>query len=65
MKINTQHLQEIKNLKGYRMYYDLDSHQILQERGGVFWVIANKGEAHSVMRGLITADQRFYRRKHK
>jgi hypothetical protein len=52
----------IKHLKGYRMDYDPEFNELFMERDGIRFLIVKKGELHSVIRGLVTCDQKFHRR---
>jgi hypothetical protein len=58
-------LKRIKELKSYAMYFDEETGEILEVRKpeNIWVVVAKIKEVHSVIRGLITADQKYYRRK--
>jgi hypothetical protein len=47
------------------MYFDEDMQEVLMERGGVTFMICKLKEIHSVQRGLVTADQKYYRKHAK
>jgi len=64
MKTQEQILVPIKTLKKFVMYFDLTNHQILIEKDKVFFTI-EKNEIFPVMRGLISAIQRYHRKKIK
>lgn len=66
MNVQEQILIPIKKLKHFSMYYDFTNQQILIEKEKVYFTI-ERGEIFPVLRGLISATQRFYRKnvKHK
>ena len=61
MKIVETNLISIKTLKGLRMYYDVDNKEVLIEKDGIFFSI-KKNEIFPVVRGMVSAIQRFYRK---
>ncbi len=53
---------QIKKLKHLDMFYDETFHEILIRKDGISFAIS-KNEIFPVLRGLVSATQRFYRRK--
>ena len=62
--MDSQVLVPIKELKHFSMFYDLNNKQVLIEKDRVFFTI-EKNEIFPVMRGLISATQKYWRRKLK
>ena len=52
----------IKTLKHFTMFYDPDSKQVLIEKDKVYFAI-EKNEVFPILRGLVSAVQRFHRKK--
>jgi hypothetical protein len=52
----------IKTLKHFSMSYDPDNKQVLIEKDKIFFTI-EKNEIFPVLRGLVSAVQRFHRKK--
>ena len=48
-----------KPLKHYAIYFDTEYGEIIEERDRSFFVIAEKGEFHSLRRKLEAIDQKF------
>ncbi len=65
MIIKEQNLVLIgRPLKNYSLYYDPLNNEIIQERDGLFFMIAGKNEQYSLLRKLVAAIQKYYRKKH-
>jgi hypothetical protein len=64
MKLEEKLLVPIKTLKKFTMYYDVLNHQVLIEKDKIFFTI-EKNEIFPVLRGLVSAIQRYHRRKVK
>ena len=62
LNIIKTHMIPIKTLKHFTMVYDPISKQVLIEKDKIYFAI-EKNEIFPVIRGLISATQRFYRRK--
>jgi len=62
LNIIKTHMIPIKTLKHFTMLFDPDSKQVLIEKDKIYFAI-EKNEIFPVIRGLISATQRFYRRK--
>ena len=63
MNIQKQTLIPIKTLKHFTMFYDLTNSQVLIKRQDFLTI--EKNEIFPVMRGLVSAIQRFYRKHAK
>lgn len=61
MIIKNRELITIKVLKNLVMYYDTTNHEIVLGKDGETFTIA-KSEIFPVLRGIVSATQRFYRR---
>jgi len=57
-----EELIPVKTLKHFSMFYDKVNKQVLIEKDKVTFAI-EKNEVFPVLRGLVSATQRFYRRK--
>jgi hypothetical protein len=64
MNIQAQELIQIKRLKKFTMYFDVVNKQVLIEKDKVFFTI-EKNEIFPVLRGLVSAIQRFHRKHEK
>jgi hypothetical protein len=61
MNIQNQALIQIKKIKSLAIYFDMKSRELLIEKDKVFFTL-KRNEIFPVLRGIIGAVQRFYRR---
>ena len=64
VKTKQQELVQVKSLKNLSMYYDPANHELLFYKDNVYFTLA-KSEIFPALRGIVSAIQRFYRRKTK
>jgi hypothetical protein len=62
MEIKHQELIQVKSTKNLKMYYDIINHELLFEKDNVFFSLS-KNEIYPALRGMVSALQRFYRKK--
>ena len=60
--ITDEIIVKVKKTKTLKMYYDTENKEILFEKDGIYFSL-KRNEIFPALRGIISAIQRFYRRK--